>query len=181
MSKRPDIDPQVISVVRSWAAAGQLDAAAAALADGRRALDATLRIQLQAEIAEISAEGLIDLIAMVEGTDEGEPQEVLGLQLMPVQRERVSAWLFDQRATAEALGLEQEVWGKLLVAGMERYIAREAGDAPAGSTRAAGVELARKLVGAEGEPFENRPELGTSDQAGLRGILGARAFQKKGR
>jgi len=183
VSKRPDIDPEVVSLIRRWATAEDLSAAVGVLAAGCRGLDPQHRVQLQSEVAEISAEALVELIALEEGLEEGEGevQELLGLPMLPRQLDRISAWLHDQTETGGALGFDKETWGKLLVGGMERYIAHAAGAAPADSRRAASLDVARKLVGAEDGAFENRPELGTSERAGLRGVLGARSFQKQGR
>lgn len=181
MPKRTDVDSAVVAVIRSWAGADDLDAAALALSKGRLGLDPKQRVALQNEIAEICAESLVEVIAKEEGLEEGETQDVMGLPLLPKQCERLSAWVNDQQQTADALGLELEAWSKQLISGMERYVASENGMAEPGTKRSADMEKARQLLGEQTGKFENRPELGTSKQSGIQGILGARAFQKKGR
>lgn len=183
-SKRPHIDPAVIAVVKAWAAADDLDEAAAALANGRRSLDPPLQAQLRSEIAEISAHTLLEVMTMERGVDGGEAVDVGGVALLPKQVERVSAWRHDQEPTADALGVEVERWHQMVVEGMEAVVAELADApptqgspaAPAGSA-AERADKARALLGNMPSTFEDRPTPG-SEQAGLSGILAAKAFAK---
>lgn len=173
-----DVDERVKDAVRAWARAKDIEAAAKALTEGRLDLPAELRGQLVAEIAEISAELMVDLLCRTDGLDpEAEAVEVQGEALDPKQAERLGAWAEDQRLTAEALGLEADAWLQQLERGFDRYGARARGDAGE-ETAAPGVDpaRARQLLGVARQGFQARPQPGQSQQAGLSGLLAARSF-----
>jgi hypothetical protein len=81
---------------------------------------------------------------------------VLGLHLLPRQAERLAAWVGDQPATALALGLELESWGRMVEAGMARYLEsqgkRAAGEARE-DDRARGTSKAQRIDRGEAERF----------------------------
>ena len=174
------IDPLVIEAVQAWALAPNLEAAGRALQEKRLSLAPVLLPQLCQEIAEISAEALVDLIALEKGLEEGEFTEVEGIPLLPKQLERVSAWHHDQLPTAQALGLTPERWGELLIGGMER-LCGQLGTTSQDEAREESAQIAQKLLGGGSQRFENPPQPGQSKQAGLQGLLAAREFQKKGK
>jgi hypothetical protein len=178
------VDPQVIAVVRTWAKSANVDSAAIALRDGRRTLDPALLPVLIGEIAEITAELLIalfDLPPRSEPKADAKPVEVLGLPLHTHQIERFQAWVEDQKPTAAALGVDVELWMKRVTAGFEAVLQRargESGTAPqTAGQKAAAALLASSVLGQDKATFEARPALGTSEKAGLRGMLGALSFK----
>jgi hypothetical protein len=177
----------VKAAVKAWGAASDLDAAAQALADARRDLDPALLPELRTEVAEISAECLVEVLALEKDVVRKDPVEILGLPLFPKQVERVGAWLHDQAPTAAALGVDLPTWSKLLEVGMERYRAAQLGlPAPPSSLEGAAalaknIEQARSLIDASApSKFENRAAPGTSKKAGLLGMLAARRFKDGG-
>lgn len=181
--KAAHIDEQVKAAVRAWGRAPNVEAAARALTAGRRALPDHLRPQLVSEIAEISAELMVNLLCRTDGLDPSAAAvEVEGEALHPKQAERLGAWIEDQRLTAAALGLEAQTWLQQLERGFERYGARARGEEPEGDAPS-GVDpaQAKRLLGAARASFEARPEPGKSKQAGLTGLLAARTFGKKQR
>lgn len=186
MSKR-NIDPAVVAVIRAWSDPKKDSAASASvLAEGRLSLSPTLLPVLRSEVAEISAEILVELIAREDGVADAkaEPTEFMGMKLMPKQLERVAGWAHDQKATAQALGVELENWQKMIEVGMQAYIdgklgkvsGSESGKSPAASQEAARLSQAQKLIGAVATtPLP--ASKGPTEQSGLRGMLGARMFQ----
>lgn len=176
---RPQIAEAVKDAVRAWAKAKDPDAGARALAKARQALPAELVPQLVSELAEIGAEILLSLLTREDGVDAAAaPVDVEGVALHPKQAERLGAWAEDQVKVAKALGLDGPTWQKKVEQAMTT-LGKGEGAAPADAPAAQISDSAKKLVGAIGEKFENRPEAGKSEQSGLRGLLAARGFAKK--
>ncbi|MBI2377460.1 MAG: hypothetical protein HYV07_25895 [Deltaproteobacteria bacterium] len=175
------VHPEVEAVVRAWAKETDLSAGAKVLAERRAAMAPEHLAELRSEVSEISAEGLIELLALERGVTPGEVQEVFGISLLPKQVERLSAWLLDQQEVAEALGVGAEAWGRMLQAGLDRHLVRVG--ASRGSDVGAAVlkseALAKSLLGDKPEAFQKRAEPGESPNAGLRGLASAMAFKKK--
>lgn len=173
-----DVHPRVQDAVRAWGAAPDIEAAAKQLEEHRRALPPELVAQLVDEVAEISAEMMIDLLTEERGVDvSAETVELGGVELLPKQAARLSAWLEDQKRTAEALGLDGDAWIRQMERGFDRYVARERGDAATEVAEA--TDKAHQLLGGERGAFEPRPAPGESAKAGLAGMLAARDFAKK--
>lgn len=178
-----DIDARVKDVVRAWARAKDVEASAKVLAAGRAELPPELRPQLVSEIAEISAELMVDLLCRTDGLDpEAEPVDVQGEPLDPKQAERLGAWAEDQQRTARALGLEPKAWLDHLGRGFERYGDKARGESAGADETdaplAADPRQAKRLLGVAKASFEARPDPSQSTQAGLSGLLAARAFGK---
>ncbi len=172
------VHPRVKDAVRAWGAAPDLARAAEALDAARRTLEPELIAQLVDEVAEISAELMVEVIAMESGVDtDAAPIDVLGLSLYPKQTERLAAWLEDQAPTAAALGLERDAWVRQIEKGFERYLARARGEGDAPPAEI--TDGARRLLGDSRTAFEARPAPGASPRAGLSGLLAARGFDKK--
>ena len=174
---RPQVPQPVIDVVKRWGTAPTADAGVVALKAGRLALAAELRLTLCQEVAEICAETLVEVIALEEGVTDGEVVEYEGVPLLPKQAERVSAWYRNQLPIAAALGVEPETWARLLNAGMAALI----DGARAGAQAPPSLNAAKRLLGQGAASFENPPAPGTSQRAGLSGILAARRFQSPDR
>ncbi len=174
-----DVHPRVQDAVRAWGAAPDIDAAAKVLETHRRALPPELVAQLVDEVAEISAEMMVELLTQERGVDAtSEPVDLGGVELFPKQAARLGAWLEDQKRTAEALGLDGDAWIRQMERGFDRYLARARGDeAPPDVAEA--TAQAQQLLGAERKAFEARPAPGESAKAGLAGMLAARDFAKK--
>ena len=176
------VHPDVKAAVIAWAGAADLDAAAAILDESRKKLDPGLLPQLRTEVAEISAESFVALLALERDVVPGpKPVEILGVELHPKQAERLSAWLQDQRSTAEALGLEPEAWGRMIDAGMKRYLANErgaAGPVPRDASKRV-IEAQRLLGTASAKGFANpRTPVGRRG-SGLLDILAARSSSRR--
>jgi hypothetical protein len=170
------IDPRVIAVIKAWVTADDVEGAPKALKQGRLGLDAELVPVLVQEVAAITAETMVEVIAMEKGLDgDVELVEVEGLNLHPKQVERLSAWANDLEPTADALGVSGEQFTKRLGEAMDAL----SGAAEAeGGERATKIEAAKKLLGSDGGTFENPPDA-ASEQSGLSGRLAALNFQKK--
>ncbi len=177
------VDKAVIDVVVSWSRAKASGDAAAKLKEARFALPSELLPVLQAEMAEVSAELLLDLICSDKDVDTKAPTEnVFGFDLYPKQQERVAAWFLEQKDIAKALGVDDEAWSKALHQGVERFLEQATGTASEGAKPASALDqkqaAAKKILGQDATAFEARPTPGTSSQAGLMGILNARNFGK---
>lgn len=180
MSPKPSVPAEVQAAVRAWAAEEELEDGAQVLALERRKLPSELHATLRSEVAEISVECLIEVLALERGVEPGETVEVFGLALLPKQVERLSAWILDQRAVADALGVDPEAWGRMLVSGLDRYRAAQgAGDGAQDTAAADKLLRAKSLLGDHSLPFQNRPQPGASGQAGVAGLLGAMRFRRK--
>lgn len=180
-----DIDERGKAAVRVWAKSKDGAAGAKALATHRRQLPAELRSLLVSEVAEISAELMVELLAREDGLDpKSDPVEVEGAQLHPRQAARLQAWLEDQKLTAEALGQSPEAWMKALDGGFSRYGARARGDGEGVEASPpedeAKISRARRLLASEGPAtFQARPDPSKSASAGLTGLLAAKNFGRK--
>ena len=174
-AKKVGIPLDVIQAVKAWAAAPN---PTDALADQRRRLDPLLVPVLVDEVAEITADQLIialDMPSKVAG-DDGPEVDFLGLPLSQTQARRVAVWLDEQGPQAEALGLAAEAWSKRLAAGFAVALAAlKGGD----TARAVAERLGVDPLQAASAGFKGAVDPRTSEQAGLRGMLAARAFQKK--
>lgn len=113
------VHPGVEAAVRAWAKESDLSVGARVLGEHRLRLGPEQVAELRTEVAEISAEGLIELLALERGVTPGEATEVFGIPLLPKQIERLSAWILDQREVHEALGVSAEAWGRMLEAGLD--------------------------------------------------------------
>lgn len=164
------VHEDVKRAVLAWAGAPDLDDAARQLAKHRRRLDAELVDELTHEIAEISAETLIELIAMERDVIPGPTVEILGLALYPKQAERVAAWVEDQEPTTTALGIDPDDWGAIVERGLRKYVARERGNVEARTRQAS------DLIGAA---RKNRFAPPRRESSGLSGLLAARTFGRK--
>ncbi|MEQ9503304.1 MAG: hypothetical protein RIT81_40965 [Deltaproteobacteria bacterium] len=174
-----DVHLRVQEAVRAWGAAPDIEAAAKQLEEARRALPPDLVAQLVDEVAEISAEMMVELLTEERGVDvSAEPVELGGVELLPKQAARLSAWLEDQQRTAEALGIDGDAWIRQMERGFDRFLARARGDEGTPELAEATAK-AHQLLGAERETFQPRPEPGVSERAGLAGVLAARDFAKK--
>lgn len=176
-----DVHPRVKEAVRAWAHAANIERSAHALAEARGRLPPELVAQLVDEVAEISAELMVELVTRADGVDTTQaPVDVLGVPLLPKQAERLGAWLEDQQLVAGALGLDSDAWLRQLERGFERYGQRVTGASAADAATATDVsdDVKRMLGNARGK-FEARPAPGTSRRAGLSGLLAARGFKKK--
>ncbi len=128
-----ELPPEVRAAVLAWARETDPDEAPRRLARARADLDPALHARLRAEVAEVVAEGYVELLAREDGVVPGETVEIDGIVLYRKQVERLSAFVAMQEALAEALGLSLEAWVRALQAGMERWHAaarREAGLGP---------------------------------------------------
>src|SRR5262249_44398301 len=138
--------------------------------------------ELCAEIAEVTTESLIGLLTRKDRIRPGEKTtDVFGVALLPAQLERFSAWVKDQRTTADALGLPYTSWMEVLERGAARVLEREASEPSKGASgERAGAPSTEssKLIGGEKAAFENRPKLGTSQAAGILGLIAAYKFDK---
>lgn len=174
------VDPAVQAVVRAWAKEEDLSAGARALAAGRATLSMELQAELRSEVAEISAESMIEVLALDRGVAPGETTEVFGIPLLPKQIERLSAWILDQREVAEALGVGAEAWGRMLESGLDRHLVRTgAVKAPDAAAVLRSEALAKSLLGDRPEPFQKRSAPGESESAGVRGLANVMSFKKK--
>ena len=167
---RNDVHADVKAAVIAWSQAEDLDDASATLRQARLSLAPELLPVLRREVAEISAETLIELIALERDVVPGEPIEWQGLSLMPRQAERVAAFLQDQIPTAEALGLGPEEWGRKVEQGLRVYVARTQG--ARATVSEANAKKALALIGRESVAAPPAPKSG-----GLAGILAARTFK----
>ena len=167
---RDGVHPDVKRAVIAWSEADDLDHASDTLRQACRTLQPDLIPQLREEVAEISAETLIELIALERDVLPGEPIEWQGLSLMPRQAERVAAFLQDQLPTAEALGVEPMRWGQMVEKGLRLYVARNQG-AQADKNEAQ-AKKALALIGQSPTPAVPAPKSG-----GLAGILAAKTFK----
>ena len=164
------VHADVKAAVIAWSSAEDLDHASAKLDQARRSLAPDLLPALRQEVAEVSAETLIELIALERDVVPGEPIEWQGLSLMPRQAERVAAFLQDQIPTAKALGVDPLEWGRMVEKGLRIYVARNQGaKAAADEARA---KKALTLIGRA--PIAAPP---ATKSGGLAGILAARTFK----
>lgn len=186
MSAAVSIPDPVKDAVRAWAGAKSFAAGAKALAAARRALSAEQLPILVSEVAEVSAELMVEVLAETKGLDaEAEPVEFEGVQMHPRQAERLGAWAEDQKLTGEALGLKHEAWKAALDRGFTA-LARKSGDSSAASSLEEGAvgverptEQARRILGNTSGAFQNRPDPAKTGSPGLSGILAARNFPSK--
>jgi hypothetical protein len=176
------IDDAVKDAVLAWANAANVQDAAARLAEARKTLAQDLFPALCDEIAEITTETLLGLLARKDRIGAHEKTtDVFGVALFPAQLERFSAWVNDQRTTADALGLPFPTWMGVLERGAARVLERaadEEANGPPEQDVGAASSVAKKLIGAEKAAFENRPKTGTSAAAGIMGLIAAYKFDK---
>jgi hypothetical protein len=154
MPKKSGVPPEVVAVVRAWARAADLEDGARALAEGKRALAPEHAAILLAEVAEISIETLIEVLAREDAAvDDGtRVDESHGLPLYPRQIARLAAWQEDQRGIAKALGLDPERWAQQIEAGVERVASAASSPTSSPGTPARSgptAEALRRVIGAE--------------------------------
>lgn len=176
----PAVAAEVIAVVRAWAKApvGESDRV---LKSGRLALESALWPVLVDEVAEITAEQLllaIDLPQKSPPVADEKPVPFLGLELSQEQGRRTLQWHEDQAGLAAALGLELEAWSKKLGDGFARALAALQGKPLSELARAVAGELTADPLKNAARGFQGAVDPATSDKAGLRGMLAARAFKK---
>lgn len=176
---QPELHPDVKTAIRAWADAGELERSAEVLTGARRDLDPALLPQLRSKIAEISAECCVELLALERDVVPGKPIEVMGMALMPKQAERFVAWAADQKATGMALGVGPQAWGRMVEAGMRRYVSAERSRTDRRqsvrdwSRRAAEAE---QLLGTAAAQALDVPKP-RSASSGLMGMIAARTFK----
>lgn len=175
-----DVDKRVIAAVRAWAAAG-VDGARA-LADQRRALDPLLLPALVREVAEITAEQLLVVLdrpsAALPAAGQ-KPVPFLGIELSQEQGRRAAAWLDEQAEIAASLALDVEAWAERLGDGMRATLERLRGRPLSSSAAAVADVVADGALASAAAGFAGGADPRTSEKAGLRGLLSARAFKKK--
>jgi hypothetical protein len=182
VERRPEpnaIHPDVRRAVLAWAHAPDFKAANRALVEAVRTLKPELKPQLIAEVAEINAESIVRLL---DKPDDSEPdpatEEVFGIALGERQLDRLMGWLYDQRSTAESLGLELEAWMRALEAGMVRTLDAHAGEQERPPARpGADPELAKKLLGTPPQRFQNRSPAELGAARGVLSVLAAKRFK----
>ena len=127
MPKRPHIHGAVKEAVLAWGAAATVESAAKHLLLSRSRLDAPLVRQLVGEVAEVSIECVIGLLADTANTDPSAALTRVGeADLTPTQLDRLSAWVSDLPRTATALGLSMEDWSHALGAAANRILTASA-------------------------------------------------------
>lgn len=170
------VDPAVVVAVRAWGAAPSMEAAAQALTKARRALAPELRPALVHEVAAVAAELLLEQLTRTDGLDEGaSPVEVEGVELHPMQAQRLGAWLEDQKLACDALGLDPRTWQAALDRAMVTLGTTAEGSTP-GGRKAVDVGRATALIGTE--KSSRAPSVGAS-KGGLQSLLDARSFDAK--
>ncbi len=177
-AKKSGVPAPVIAVVKAWARAPH-DDGCAVLKTGRMALEPLLVPVLIDEVAEITAEQLLIALDMPQApaAPDEKPVPFLGLELSQQQGQRTVAWLEEQAALGEALGLHAEAWSKKLGAGFERTLAVLQGRALGDTARAVGQGMAGDALANAAAGFGGAVDPRLSDKAGLRGLLAARNFQ----
>ncbi len=127
MAKRQHIHRSVQEAVVGWGAAADVAAAAKHLSQSRSCLDAPLVRQLVGEVAEVSVECVIGLLADAANSDPGKALTRVGeADLTPLQLSHLSAWISDLPRTATALGLSLEAWSQELGAAANRVLTTSA-------------------------------------------------------
>jgi hypothetical protein len=119
----------VKDAVIGWGDAPNLAAAAKALAKARQKLEQPLLPQLRSEVAEVSLETMMRMLAKAPTNAGEELMRVGEADLNHAQRERLSAWVLDLPLTGQALGLSIEDWHRELSAAAQRMIAMAAAKA----------------------------------------------------
>ena len=127
MAKRQHIHLSVQEAVVGWGAASDVEAAAKHLSQSRSRLDASLARQLVGEVAEVTIECVIGLLADAADSSGGAAlTRVADAELNPLQLGHLSAWISDLPRTAEALGLSLENWSHELGAAANRILSASA-------------------------------------------------------
>lgn len=163
-------DPEVVRALREWCHAADVHHAMATL----RLLRTTLSPLLLKQFAEHAA--LINVKLLQDILQQAGPMPA-DMQLTDVPaavRPAVTAWLVDQQQSADALGLEPDAWLETLTRALETLELH--GLVPIFAAWVEKEHGAGRLLGTEKGTFENRPQPGTSAQAGLRGLIAARMF-----
>jgi len=169
----PKVHDDVKRAVLAWARAEDFTASASILKQARERLAPELLPELRSEVAAVSAETLLRVMALESRPGSESRVEVEGVPLDDHMLERLSAWREDQIGTADALGLEVDQWTRLIQAALSTTILPE-GQA-ADEVAAERIAAAKKLIQADPSSFQN-PDRKSS---GVAGLIGAMRFPTK--